>query len=90
MVYFHTKNLSLGKYWRALQRLENVDKFYGQMGIFYIHLVYFTTIWYILCLFGTFFPFFGIMYQEKSGTPELQPTPPLTPGRKFSQTFQQV
>jgi hypothetical protein len=29
MVYFQTKNPNLGKYWRALGRLENVDSFYG-------------------------------------------------------------
>jgi hypothetical protein len=29
------------------------------------------TNWYILCSFGTFFHFFGIMYQEKSGNPVL-------------------
>jgi hypothetical protein len=27
------------------------------------------TISYILCSFVTFFPFFGIMHQEKSGNP---------------------
>jgi hypothetical protein len=34
-------------------------------GIFYDHLEYFTTIWYIL-------PFVVIMYQEKSGNPAHQ------------------
>jgi hypothetical protein len=29
------------------------------------------TIWYILCSFGTFSGF-GIMYQEKSGNPDLE------------------
>jgi hypothetical protein len=28
----------------------------------------FMTNWYILCSFGTFFP---VMYQEKSGNPDL-------------------
>jgi hypothetical protein len=27
------------------------------------------TIWYIVCSFGTFCPVFGIVYQEKSGSP---------------------
>jgi hypothetical protein len=33
-------------------------------GIFYDHLV-------ILCPFGIFYPCFGILYQDKSGNPEL-------------------
>jgi hypothetical protein len=41
MVYFQTKNPNLGKFWRALHRLENVDIFYG-------HLEYFKDIWDIL------------------------------------------
>jgi hypothetical protein len=36
-------------------------------GIFYGHLVYFVAIW---CLIPTF----GILYQEKSGNPEANPT----------------
>jgi hypothetical protein len=36
--------------------------------IFYAHLVYAMTIWYILYSFGTFFLVFG-KYQEKSGIP---------------------
>jgi hypothetical protein len=31
-------------------------------------MVYFMTIWYILCSFGTFYGF-GIKRQEKSGNP---------------------
>jgi hypothetical protein len=31
--------------------------------IFNVHLVYFVLIWYI-------FPWFGILYQEKSGNPD--------------------
>jgi hypothetical protein len=34
-------------------------------------LVHFVSIWYILFLFGTFFPGFGVMYQENSGNPGL-------------------
>jgi hypothetical protein len=44
MVDFPTKNPNLGKFRRVLQCW-----FYG-------HLVYFTTIWYILWPFGTLFP----------------------------------
>jgi hypothetical protein len=68
MVYFRTKNSNLGKFWRALHRLQNVDIVYG-------HLEYFTDIWNILRTFGTFcvtlehFSGFRIMYQEKSGNP---------------------
>jgi hypothetical protein len=54
MVSFQTKN-------------PNLDNFEGPyigkclyilwpFEIFYIHLGYFMTIWYILCSFGTFFP----------------------------------
>jgi hypothetical protein len=46
--------------------LENVDIFYG-------HLEYFMTIWHIVCSFGTFFPGFGVMHQEKSGNPGREP-----------------
>jgi hypothetical protein len=44
MIYSQTKNLDLGK---GLP-MKNVD-------ILYDHLVYFTTIWYILWLFGIFY-----------------------------------
>jgi hypothetical protein len=37
--------------------------------IFYEHLGYFITVWYILCSFGTFLSGFGIMYQKKSDNP---------------------
>jgi hypothetical protein len=30
--------------------------FLWQSGVFYGHMVYFVAIWYILCVFGTFFP----------------------------------
>jgi hypothetical protein len=38
------------------------DLFYAHLMLFYVHLVYFVVIWYM-------FPRFGILYQEKSGTP---------------------
>jgi hypothetical protein len=39
------------------------------------YFVYLVAIWYILWLFGQFFPRFGMLYQEKSGNPapELLP-----------------
>jgi hypothetical protein len=71
MVYFQTKNPNLGKFWRAsdwkmLIYFMAVGKFDGHFG-------YFMTICYILCSFGTFFRFFGIMHQEKSGNPAPEP-----------------
>jgi hypothetical protein len=33
-----------------------------QLGIFYVHLVYFTVIWYV-------FVHFGMLHQDKSGNP---------------------
>jgi hypothetical protein len=49
-------------------------------GIFYEHLVYFTVLCYVLWTFGIvrgnlvyFFPFLGILYQEKSGNPGAAP-----------------
>jgi hypothetical protein len=53
---FQTKNPNLGKFWSVLD---------------WKMLRYSMTIWYILCLFGTFFSGFGIMYQEKSGNPGI-------------------
>jgi hypothetical protein len=55
------------------------------VGIFYDHLVYFTAIGNILWPFGIFyghfgifFPRFGMLYQEKSGNPDLvNNEPPL-------------
>jgi hypothetical protein len=45
-----------------------------KVGIFYGHVEYFTTIWYILLPFGNviiwyIFPCFGILCQGKSGNP---------------------
>jgi hypothetical protein len=40
----------LGKFWR-----ENVEIFKWPFWIFYRHLVYFMTIWYILWPFGMFY-----------------------------------
>jgi hypothetical protein len=53
MVCFHTKNPTLGKFWRALKwkMLENV-------GMFYDHLEYFTVDWYSLWPFGVIYGHF--------------------------------
>jgi hypothetical protein len=37
------------------------------------NLVYFVEMWCILWKFGAFFHRFGMLYQEKSGSPELDP-----------------
>jgi hypothetical protein len=47
-------------------------------GIFYGHLVYFTVFCYILRTFGivrgnlVYFSRFGILYEEKSGNPDMK------------------
>jgi hypothetical protein len=47
------------------------------VGTFYYHLEYITAIWYILGplsnleVSGYIFPRFGILYQEKSGNPDV-------------------
>jgi hypothetical protein len=51
MVYFQTKNPTLGKFWRVLQRY-----ILWPFGRFYDHLVHFVAIRYILWSFGTFSP----------------------------------
>jgi hypothetical protein len=64
IVYLQTKNLNLGKFWRALGRLENVN-------ILCDHLDYFTDIWdiwCILCSFGTFFLFWYHVPRESLAT----------------------
>jgi hypothetical protein len=69
MVCFQAKNPNLGKFWRALNRMENAGKFYG-------HLEYLTVIW---CIFGhmyllkccghlvLFFTRFGMLFSKQSG-----------------------
>jgi hypothetical protein len=42
-------------------------------------LVNFAAIWYILWLFGIFFPRFGMLYQEKSGNPTVMNNNKLKP-----------
>jgi hypothetical protein len=64
-VFSNTKSQFLGKKFQGL-RLENFDVFYG-------HLEYIMTIWYILCSLGIFSGF-GIMNQVKSGNPGSFPT----------------
>jgi hypothetical protein len=61
------KKSQFGKNYQG-RGLENIDIFYG-------HLVYFMDGWDILLPFGTFCVYlvhffgFGIMHQEKSGSP---------------------
>jgi hypothetical protein len=43
MVFFHTKNANIVKYWYAF-------------GCVWMTLVDFLAIWYFYCLFGIFFP----------------------------------
>jgi hypothetical protein len=64
MVYFQTKTLNLGKFWRVLQRkllvyFVAIWSILRPFGIFFCHSVY---LWYI-------FPRFGMLHQEKSGNP---------------------
>jgi hypothetical protein len=54
IAYFQTKNPNLGKFWKALQ-WEMLVYVIATWSI-YGHLVYFVALWYILWLFGTFFP----------------------------------
>jgi hypothetical protein len=44
-------------------------------GIFYRHLGYFMTIWYILCSFGTFFPVL-VSYIKKNLATLVERAPP--------------
>jgi hypothetical protein len=71
---FQTKYPNLGKFWRALQwkmlaYFVVIWSILLPFGIFGCHLVYLVAIWYILWLFGIFPPFFGMLYQLKSGNP---------------------
>jgi hypothetical protein len=67
MVYFQTKNINLGKFWRDLDwkmliYLMSIQNILQTFRIFYDHLVHFVFIWYI-------FSGFGIMNHDKSGNP---------------------
>jgi hypothetical protein len=70
MVSFQTKNLNLGKFWRALDwkmliYFMAIWNILQTFRIFYDHLVHFVFIWYI-------FSGSGNIYQEKSGNPNRQ------------------
>jgi hypothetical protein len=54
MVCFQIKNSNLGKFSGVLDWKNGYILW--PLVIFYGHLGYFMTIWYILCSFGTFFP----------------------------------
>jgi hypothetical protein len=68
MAYLQTKNPSLGKFWRALEREMCV--YFWPFGIVYIRtldilygsLVLLVVIWYV-------FSRFGVLHQAKSGNP---------------------
>jgi hypothetical protein len=53
MVSFQTKNPNLDKFWRVLDCKMLI--YLWPFVMFYRHLGYFMTIWYILCSFGTYF-----------------------------------
>jgi hypothetical protein len=54
---FSNQKSQFGKILEDL-RLENVDVFYGHLKYFIdIRDITYMAIWYILCLLGTFFPF---------------------------------
>jgi hypothetical protein len=76
MVYFQTKNPHLGKFWRAFKwkKLEysmTIWNILRPFGIFYGHLVYFVSIWYIFVVILVYFSRFGMLCKEKSGNPEV-------------------
>jgi hypothetical protein len=54
MVLFSNQSPNLGKFWRAID-WKNRYVFWPII-VLYRHLVYFLTIWCILCSCGTFFP----------------------------------
>jgi hypothetical protein len=68
MVYFKTKNRN---FVYILEGLVMEDIGVCTFGLDYGHLIYFKDIWYILRQFGIFSPNFGILFQEKSGSPGL-------------------
>jgi hypothetical protein len=68
MVYFQTKNPTLGKFWSALEWKMLV---YFIFMIYYGHLVYLMTIWKFMGIL-VYPPHFGILYHEKSGNPGQQ------------------
>jgi hypothetical protein len=54
MVCFRTKNPTLGKFWRVLQR--KILAYFMNIWSILRHYKYFMAIWYILWLFGIFSP----------------------------------
>jgi hypothetical protein len=82
LVFFTKKNL-LGLILEDLA-MKDVGKLYGHLvylrplGKMFCHLEHFVAIWNILWPFGTFcghlvhFSTFGILYQEKSGSPSCR------------------
>jgi hypothetical protein len=63
---FSNQNPTLGNFWRVLEKkmLVNVMAIGSTLLAFCGHFEYFLVIWYI-------FSRFGMLYQEKSGSPEV-------------------
>jgi hypothetical protein len=50
--------------------MENVVIFMASFSMYFAAKLYILiAIWYILWLFGIFFPLFGMLYREQSGNP---------------------
>jgi hypothetical protein len=66
--FAYQKNLNLGIFgaleWKKLLYFTTTF-----LHTYYGHLAYFKAIWYILRSFFYIFPRFGMLYQEKSGSP---------------------
>jgi hypothetical protein len=85
MVYFQTKNPNSGQFWWALgwkmlTYLMGIWNILRTPGMFYDYLVHFVFSWYII-------PSFGIMYQEKSGNPGLEPRSDTTQSDQIGLNF---
>jgi hypothetical protein len=73
MAHFQTQNPNLGTFWRVLQwkmlvHFMTISSILRPFGTFCGRLLHFVVIWYI-------FPRFGLLYQEKSGNPDLKNGP---------------
>jgi hypothetical protein len=67
---FSNQKSKFGKFWRVLQwkmlvYFMDIWPLLRPIGLFYAHLAYFMVIWYIC-------PHFDMLYQEKSGNPDLK------------------
>jgi hypothetical protein len=65
--------------------MKDVGLFYGHLVyIFYGHLVYRIAIWYSLWCNLVHFSRFGILHQEKSGNPALDPQDSQTTNKRLT------